>query len=238
MWHAWSYEQDTRLRELAGTRPAPAIAARLSEEHGIPRTVAAVRVRAKRLGVSLYVNAVTLGELERVFGVSHHAIVRWWLRPGLMAATRWAGRGPHAGWWIEEAAVARFVREHAYAYDMAAMLPGHRWTRLAEVAQRADRWLTWSAAAAYVGISTTNLDRWLQRGRVQVDVRRRYGAGDKGRIMVRARDLAALREAIQCLQAKARRRSRDALAQRLVTAPRDGHGRLLRLAGTERRPAA
>lgn len=203
MHDAWNLEQETRLRDLAGTCPVPEIAERLSDEFATPRTVAAVRVRARRLGLSLWAQGWSLRDVERLFRLHHRAIVRWWVEPGLLPGTRWAGRGPHAGWWFDPDAVERFVREHGYAYDWRRMDPRHPLAGLAQATNRRDPWVTYAETAAYVGIAPANLDRWRKRGLVPHQRRPKGGPG-AGLIVVRASALPAIREAIRAAQRRAR----------------------------------
>lgn len=210
-WDGWNAEQNDALRALAGTMPVSMVAAALSERFSVPRTSAAVRMRAKRLGISLWVKAWSLRDVVILFGVDHRTIVSWWLEHGLLAATRWDGRGPHGGWWITFEALERFVRQHSYAFDWRRMRPeqlcverrgeGRRLASLAELLDRADPWRPYGELVAFVGIRRTNLDRWRRQG--LVPCRRRSGAGEKGEIVVQGRQFGAIRDAVHAAQAAA-----------------------------------
>lgn len=207
----WTPPEDKLLRELTGTMPLDQIAQRISERFGLPRTTEAVRIRAVRTGVSVYVNCWTMRAVEELFHLDHRAIARHWIAPGLLNASRWAGRGPNDGWWIEERDVERFVRDHGYAYDWTKMTPGHRLTRLAEVVHRADPWRTRAELMAYVGISDSNLTKWQKRGLVPHCFRPNGGSM---RVMIRGRDFAAIAEWIHEAQRQARESSWQQFAER------------------------
>ena len=87
--------------------------------------------RIKRRGRSRWMEGLSLRDLERIFGVDHRVILRWWVLPGLLVGRRWSGRGPHKGWLFEPAKVEAFVRAHVYAIDVDKMRPGDRFTQLA-----------------------------------------------------------------------------------------------------------
>ena len=83
----------------------------------------------------------------------------------------------------------------------------HPLAQLAELLHRADPWLRWSEAAAYLG-EVPAAKYWLRRGLVPHQ-RRRVGpgsAGMAGTIMVRARDLTAIAEAIGSVRQHLRQR--------------------------------
>lgn len=164
MGDQWMPDQDDALRRLAGTAPIDEVAAELTRRFGIPRTVPAVRIRCKRLGISAWAHGYPMCELGALFGLGHRAVVRWWVAPGLLPARRWSGRGPNAGWWFEPVDVERFVREHPWAYDAARMRPGHRLTRLAEVIAKRERWLTLEEAAPILRVCKETVRRWCRRG--------------------------------------------------------------------------
>lgn len=205
-WDAWDIEQDAALEALAGTVEADEIARRLSEQFAIPRTKAAVRIRAKRLGVSLWVQGWSLRDVERFFGLDHRAIVRYWVTPGLLQSERWNGRGPFDGWRFTDAEIERFLREHQGGYDVARLDatwttdPQRRRTldRFASLARALavrDPWLTWDQLSRAVGISGTNLERWHRRYGF-IPTQRRPGAGGLGERMVRASAIPMIRATI------------------------------------------
>lgn len=212
----WTPEQDRALSALAGTRPVEEIATALEARFYIRRTEASLRIRAKRLGISLWQGGYGLNALERVFGVSHQTIIRHWIEPGHILGRRWQGGGPHAGWWFDPAEVERFVRECGWLYAVDRMKPGHPLTRLAETAHRADPWIVGlDALCPLLGLSATNVKKWLVRG--LIPHKRRPGAGEHGELCVRGRDVPAIREAIRDAQRRAR-----AVATAKFTAMRRG----------------
>jgi hypothetical protein len=82
---------------MVGACEPTEIAARLSARFGLERTASAVVERLKRRRRSCWMGGLSLRDLERIFGVDHRAIVRWWVVPGLLAGRRWSGRGPPPG---------------------------------------------------------------------------------------------------------------------------------------------
>lgn len=201
----WTPEQDDQLRAIVGTVPWEQLAAVWLERTSIPRTAVALRIRSKRIGVSTWAQGWSMRDLERVFGVSHHTIVRHWITLGHLVGTRWSGRGPNAGWWFDRSEIERFVHETGWLYDIRTMQAGHPMTRLAEMVAKADPWLRIEDLARYVGITATNLRRWAKRG--VVPYQRRPKAGCGGQIMIRGRDFPVIRDAIRAAQADARRRA-------------------------------
>lgn len=198
---AWTPDQDARLRQLAGTRPVAEIAAALSEEF-LPRTTVSVRIRATRLGLSLFAQGLSMTSLEVLFGVDHRVIRRRWVAPGLLAGRRWSGRGGHPGWWFEEAEVERFVREAPWVYEVGRMQKGHRLTQLAQLLARSDPWLSLAEAEQALHYAPGCLGRWLRRG--LVPHKRRPGAGGLGAIVIRRNDLPAIRATIDAETARCR----------------------------------
>ena len=120
------------------------------------------------------------------------------------------------GWWFEPAEVERFVREASWLYDVRRMRPGHRLTRLAETTHRADPWIAGQdAIGRALGLAPTNLKKWIARE--LVPHRRRPVAGAGGELVVRGRDVPAIREAI----AEARERIRLAGVARFTAMRRE-----------------
>ncbi len=217
-WDAWTPEEEALLRQLAGTMDLAEIARVLTERFGIPRSVNAVDVRCQRLGISHWRQGYCLRDIELIFRLHHRAIVRWWVQPGLLRGERWSGRGPNQGWVFHETDVERFIREYPWAYDWTRMKRGHPLSRLAEVVNRADPWLTYEDLRRYVGIARVNLDRWRRRGLVPHQFRPKGGPG-QGRIIVRARDFRAIKAAIEAARADAKRQViKDAIATRQARA--------------------
>lgn len=201
-WREWTAEEEALLRELAGTMSLADLAAKLSAFAGYPRTAEAVRIRAVRRGISLWRQGWSLRDVEALFRVDHRTIVAWWITPGLLTGERWAGRGPYESWLFTEAALRQFIVESGYAYNWRRMQPRHPLTALAEVTARRDPWVPYAEAARYVGIASSNLDRWRRRG--LVPTQRRFGTGKHGELFVRASDLPDIRERIHAAQARAR----------------------------------
>ncbi len=198
----WTPEEDGLLRQLAGTMEEAEIARIISERYGTYRTATAVHVRAVRRGISLWAKGMALGHLVEVFGYDHRVIKRWWINTGLLSGRRWSGRGPNEGWWFEPADVETFVRRYPWAYDWKRMKPRHPLTRLAEVVNKADPWLTLQDLASYVGLNISNTARWMRRGLIPHQHRPKSGPGS-GLIVIRGRDFRAIKAAIRDAQARA-----------------------------------
>lgn len=212
-WDAWRPEHDEWLRQHAGSAAVGVLACEFSREFAVERTPAALRIRAKRLGISLWMRGYSLRDVEQIFGTDHRVIVRWWVLPGLLRGRRWQGRGPNLGWWFERNDLEAFVREHGYAYHTKKMQGGHPLQMLAEAVQRRDPWVGRDELLKYVEIADVNLKRWMQRGLVPHV--RRYGAGGKGEIVVRASELPTIRERILAGRTNGRSRASLAARQRL-----------------------
>lgn len=238
----WTPSQDQALAALAGTRPIDEIADELERRFYIRRTTPSLRIRAKRLGLSLWQGGYSLRELERVFGTAHHTILPCWVEPGHLTGRRWQARGPHPGWWFERSEVERFVRETGWLYHLDKMQPGHPLTRLAQLAHRADPWIVGTEAIAEVlGLAPVQVNKWRKRG--LLPHRRRPWGGGPGMIVVRGRLVPSIREAIHAAQrasieavreqfrARRRAQSDETLARtrqqadRLVGACKNGHPR-------------
>lgn len=240
----WTPEQNDTLKVLAGTRPVPEIVDALERRFHIRRTQASIRIQAKRLGISLWQGGYSLREIERIFGTPHHTITPLWIEAGYLTGYRWKARGPNPGWWFEQAEVERFVRECGWLYHLDKMQPGHKLTRLAQITHRADPWIVGSEAVARVlGLASRNLYRWLRRG--LVPHKRRPMGGGIGILVVRGRDVPAIRAAISEAQREARARQHERFrlaarerssrtlaftqqhADRLVGACKNGHPRTI-----------
>lgn len=208
----WTPEQESWLRDLAGTVPWGELEGVWYDRTGLPRTLYALKKRACLLGISLRLRSISLRGLERLFGVSHQAILKHWVGPGLLRGARYQGRGPWPQWWFTEAAVEAFIRNYPWLFDPAAMQPGQRLSQTAQLLQRSDPWRSYAELASYVGISQGNLDLWRERGLVPCKTRPKSGRGD--RILVRGRDFAAIRQAVHAAQADARLRANQATSRR------------------------
>lgn len=224
----WRGEEDALLREWSGVLTPAEMAARL---YG--RSETAVVVRLSRLGLSRATADFTLTQLEWLFGVCHRTIVKHWVTTGLLPCLQ-ESKGHMRR--FKRADVEAFVRDHGWAYDWAVMRPGQPLTKLAETVNRADPWLDYGTLGRALGIrGQVNLDRWRWRG--LIPHRRRYGAGGKGEIVVRRRDVPVIREAIA--QARARgaargvtRREAAACSKQMGYCP--GCGRETRVGGARR----
>lgn len=208
----WTTEQDGWLRSRAGTLPIGELTDALNARFHATRTPEAVRIRAVRLGLSLWPRGYSMRDLERAFGASHHTIIPHWIEAGHLHGRRRAGRGPYDGWWFADAEVERFVRECGWLYHRERIKAGHPLARLAEVAHRADPWIFGlDAVGRALGMATVQVKKWSGRG--LIPHRRRPSAGKgAGEMAVRGRDVPAIRAAI----AEARERAREANRERFT----------------------
>jgi hypothetical protein len=204
----WTPDQDDALRTLAGTMPVEEIAEELERRFYLTRTVPSLRIRAKRLGISLWQGGYSLREIESIFGTPHHTISPLWIEAGHLKGYRWKARGPNPGWWFERSEAERFVRECGWLYHLDKMRPGHPLTKLAQITHRAEPWIAGTYAVARVlGLSQARVCKWLKRG--LIPHRRRPAGGGIGMVMVRGRDVPAIREAISRAQDDGVERSRE-----------------------------
>ena len=90
----WTEPEDAFVDMLVGACEPAEIARRLCLRFGVTRTATAVVERLKRRGRSRWMEGLSLRDLERIFGVDHRTILRWWVGPGLLVGQRWSGRGP------------------------------------------------------------------------------------------------------------------------------------------------
>lgn len=192
----WTPEQNRELERLAGTMPIAEIADALERRFYIRRSLLSIRIQAKRLGISLWQGSYSLMELERVFGFDHRVIVRYWVSAGHLHGRRWQGRGPNAGWWFEHAEVERFTRDCGWLIDLDRMPKGHRLTRYAETMLKADPWIAGlDEIGRVLGMAPVQVKKWMGRG--LIPHQRRPVAGSGGQLMIRGRDVPAIRSAIE-----------------------------------------
>ena len=207
----WTEPEDAFVDELLGHCELSEIVRRLHQRYGIERSVPGLVSRLKRRARSRWSADLSLRDLERLFGIDHRVILRWWVKPGLLLGRRWSGRGPHAGWLFSGESVERFVRDHPYAYNAARMQRGHPLTRLAVVEAALQRWRSCEELAAYLGVSRWTVLRAVRAG--IVPHKRRYGAGKHGEVRIRADDFASARERLTAdRRPRARRGNRRRLA--------------------------
>jgi hypothetical protein len=191
----WSPAEELRLRELAGTMQRDELARTLSREFGVPRTVSAICIRAKLLDISLAWDGYSQSAIAELFGVSC-ATVGIWGKTGLLPYRVWegGGRSRFGEWHVERADLLAFIDRYPWAYALEPMRRSPLRSR-AEVAHRAQRWLTCKEAARAVGMTRETLARYVREGMVPHE-RRVAGLGQP-KIMMRAADLPGLRERLR-----------------------------------------
>ncbi len=204
----WTPGEELRLRELAGTVQVREIARILSREFHVPRTSCAVSVRAAILGLSLWWDGYSQNQVAEIFSVWFATVARW-RREGLLAGEHWeVGRGSHGQWHFSDEAISAFIDGCTWAYDSETMAPG-RWRSRAEVAHRADPWLTARDVAAIWHVHPATVMTWIREGRIPH--RRRAAGLGLPKVVIRAADLPGLRaelreQALTNLRAGIRRR--------------------------------
>jgi hypothetical protein len=194
----WTEAEDAFVDSLIGRVELPYIAARLTDRFGLQRTASGISSRLKRRGKSRWMNGLSLRDIERIFGLDHRTILRWWVEPGLIPGRRWSGRGPKHGWLFDIHDLEHFIREHVYMVDPARMQPNHPLERLASVESRCQSWRSAAHLAAYLHMSEARVRRAVRCG--LIPHRRRPGAGGFGEICVRADDFALIREQVLMTQ--------------------------------------
>lgn len=178
------------MKELAGSVQVRELARVLTREFGVPRTRHAVSVRGRLLGLSLWWDGYSQNQVAEIFGVWFKTVERWRLE-GLLPAEPWEiGRGRFGQWLFNDSALAHFIDTCQWAYDVDAM-PRGRWRTRAEVAHRAEPWLTIPQLVKLWGVVPTTIVHWVGQGRVPH--RRRYAGPGRPKIVVRAADLPGLR---------------------------------------------
>ncbi len=186
-WDVWLADEDRRLRELAAVFETVELAARLSQEFGGPRTPAAVRRRARLLGVSLGTRHLSLSDIETIFDVDGGTVLRRWVADGYLRVLPRRGAGRARRWEFRETDVQAFIRAHPWLYDWRKMRAGVL-RSLAEVVHRAEPWLSLEEAAARGGLSVKQLRRRVEREDLP-HARRWHGRAPWGQIVIQAEDL-------------------------------------------------
>jgi hypothetical protein len=149
-----------------------------------------VAQRLKRRGRSRWVECISLRDIERVFGVDHRTVVRDWIGGDFSLASADAEGDPHLGWSFARTEIEAFIRTYVYLLDSSKMLPGHPFTNLALLEDRAQAWRSARHLASYAGVSVGLVRRAVKSGRIPY--RRRPGAGRFGEIRIRAREFPSL----------------------------------------------
>lgn len=205
MWDAWDAMQDARLVALAGTIPPREIVDTMSAEFGIPRTLASIRIRAKRLGVSVAEPGLSMRQMERLFNQDHR-VIETWVAQGLLPGRRRPPMGPYPGWSFMLPDVERFIREESWAYDWRKMQLRHPLRALAESISRRDPWCSRDQLARYLGFTTpSSLTRWFDAGLIP-HVRRKTRQSTVVQIVIRASDFPAIKEAIEAARIEGQKR--------------------------------
>lgn len=190
----WTRNEERRLRQLAGTLQVREIARILTREFAVPRTKAAVNTRAKLLGLSLWWEGYSQNEVSAIFGVCTTTVAHW-RSDGLLSAEPWeVGRGSRGQWHFSDESLIAFIDGCTWAYDLYTMAAG-RWRRRAEVAQRADPYLTVYQLAAAWHVNPETVQRWGREGRIPT--KRRLAGLGLPKLMFHAADLPGVRDEIR-----------------------------------------
>ena len=102
----WSGAETAYLEAWYGRKPDASISAHLG------RSVVALRLKARRLGLRKKDAGYTARELGRLFGVDATTIIKQWVRRGLLPSTRAYRQGPHPIHIFRHEDVEAFLEEH------------------------------------------------------------------------------------------------------------------------------
>lgn len=186
----WGEDEDAVLLALAGTRRPKELAEALNRKLGTRRTGAAVRNRARLLGVSLAPkNRLCMNDMVRIFPTHNRTVARWVGEGLLRAEQRGAGR-KGAEWWFRVQDIEAFIRNHVYLFEDWRRVEAGRWRDLVRAAQIRTPYLTPAEAARRLGIRAAVVHRRCRRSRVPG--LKRLDAGARGRFRIPLAALAAL----------------------------------------------
>ena len=115
----WS-EKEVSYLEMNLHRLSLAVLARK-----LGRSVTAVGLKAKRLGIKKSDGGYTASSLAQAFGVDDHKVVRW-VRLGLLRASRRNSGRPRDMYFISDREVRRFVTTYPTQFDLRDLLAGIR----------------------------------------------------------------------------------------------------------------
>lgn len=132
------------------------------------RSISAVVLKAKRLGISRRENVWTATNVAELFGVNIKTVVRWidrgWIAGKKAPFGSGGQNGEYRAWSIDDASVERFVRRQGWAYDWRRMIEGEYLTRLARSIAKSDPWLTIDDCAAELRLHRGTVSRWTKEG--------------------------------------------------------------------------
>lgn len=121
----WSAEEVATLESWYGRISDEKLAAKLG------RSVTAIILKKKRLGISKKDQGLTGYDVAELFGVDETVVTKVWLRRGLLRARRGWLQGPHRVHLISEIEVERFIQRHGQYIDVDKM-PESPYRTLAE----------------------------------------------------------------------------------------------------------
>lgn len=181
--HAWSAAEDAVLRRDTGRLTMAELTTAVAAV-GMERTEVAVRLRAKRLGLSSAIySGLTARQVGALFGVDPKTVTHAWVARGWLSGIRSSDLAG-ASWVFRAEHLERFIRGYGYAFDWRLMRGG-RWRSLAETLDRADPWLTAQQAAAALHIKTGTLLDHCARGWLRSERRFEKCGAQSGRFMLR-----------------------------------------------------
>lgn len=111
----WTPRDEEFVRAHIGTRPWPKMAKRLG------RTVVAVKLHTKRMGLRKTRIGLTANSAARLLGCDIHVVTRWIRKGWLPAVRRGTDRRPNQGgdaWFISPLHLRRVVIEHPEEVDL------------------------------------------------------------------------------------------------------------------------
>jgi hypothetical protein len=153
----WTERERDVLRARWGAEPPAALAAELG------RTERACREEAQALRIGRCGNLTTLSDVAALFGVPRITVLRWERRGWLCTERSAVGQGQAPARHVPAAALRAFAEEYTWAYDPAAMRPGHWLTEVAAAAHERQGWLTLDQAAAVAHYSRRAVWGWIRK---------------------------------------------------------------------------
>lgn len=181
---AWTADEDQELRGRVGYESVPSIAKALK------RTVNAVAVRVKRLGLTRqWRGQYCASGVGRIFAVDSKTVNLWIARGLMVGEQSQVNAGASRRWCIQHEAVASFIAAHPTQYERRRIVEPY-WRELADRAHARADLVSVLVASRIVGCADETIKRHIRLGRLRGE---RVRAGGGWAWMVRRSDLATFR---------------------------------------------
>jgi hypothetical protein len=190
--NGWSRVEDDIVRLFAG-RGIDVVRAELERRCRSDRTRDAVRKRAGKLGVSLYLDSLSLTEAARMLGVTDESMRRL-VGVGLLPARTEGDARRNGRYGIERADLERLVRSKPWLYDRTR-IRDRRLRELADAAHRSDPYLTIPDIRRLLGVTRDTARSLCASGALPGAVRQWTGRLDWRVPAASVQDLARQRSA-------------------------------------------